>query len=73
MDGKEELAKAQCPEHSREQRKWKYEMRSSGVLPKWMREGLQDPGKQLHLFLGSHCLSIGLQRDSFAGDNVINW
>lgn len=46
-------------------RKWKYEMGSSGVLPKWMKEGLQDPGKQLHLFLGR-------QTDSFAGDNVIN-
>lgn len=41
-------------------------MGSSGVLPKWMKEGLQDPGKQLHLFLGR-------QTDSFAGDNVINW
>lgn len=55
-------------------RKWKYEMGSSGVLSKWMKEeGLQDPDKQLDLFLGSHCLSIGLQTDSFADDNVFNW
>lgn len=74
VDGKEELPKAQWPEHGGGHRKWKYEMGSSGVLSKWMKEeGLQDPDKQLHLFLGSHCLSIGLQTDSFADDNVFNW